>query len=274
MVHGIFLRFLNIATFLYIDSTTMSMWRPLFLTCMILDHKLQRMLNDSKIAQLNSERPLHQTAVIWTWAKYRNTNTKKLYMVCNLDLRKTQKSKYKNLCAYHIQSGLEQNTEVQIQTISVYGIQSWLEQIIEIQIQRNNVKMVSLPDLVKTQKYKYKESLCMVFNLDLSKLQKYKYKESLCKWYPFQTWSKYRNTNTKNLCLWYSILTWTNYRNTTTENLCAYGIPSRLGQNTEIQIQKSLWIWYPIWTWAKYRNTNTKNLCACGIEWSSPWGLE
>ena len=31
---------------------------------MILDHKLQRMLNDSKIAQLNSERPLHQTAVI------------------------------------------------------------------------------------------------------------------------------------------------------------------------------------------------------------------
>ena len=53
----------NIATFLYIDSTTMSMWRPLFLKCMILDHKLQRMLNDSKIAQLNSERPLHQTAV-------------------------------------------------------------------------------------------------------------------------------------------------------------------------------------------------------------------
>ena len=30
---------------------------------MILDQKLQRMLNDSKIAQLNSERPLHQTAV-------------------------------------------------------------------------------------------------------------------------------------------------------------------------------------------------------------------
>ena len=30
---------------------------------MILDHKLQRMLNDSKIAQLNSERPLRQTAV-------------------------------------------------------------------------------------------------------------------------------------------------------------------------------------------------------------------
>ena len=42
----------------------MSMWRPLFLRCMILDHKLQRMLNDSKIAQLNSERPLHQTAVL------------------------------------------------------------------------------------------------------------------------------------------------------------------------------------------------------------------
>ena len=53
----------NIATFLYIDSTTISMWRPLFLKCMILDQKLQRMLNDSKIAQLNSERPLHQTAV-------------------------------------------------------------------------------------------------------------------------------------------------------------------------------------------------------------------
>ena len=31
--------------------------------CIILDHKLQRMLNDSKIGQLNSERPLHQTAV-------------------------------------------------------------------------------------------------------------------------------------------------------------------------------------------------------------------
>ena len=39
------------------------MCRPLFLKCMILDQKLQRMLNDSKIAQLNSERPLHQTAV-------------------------------------------------------------------------------------------------------------------------------------------------------------------------------------------------------------------
>ena len=53
----------NIATFLYIDSTTMSVWRPLFIKCIILDHKLQRMLNDSKIGQLNSERPLHQTAV-------------------------------------------------------------------------------------------------------------------------------------------------------------------------------------------------------------------
>ena len=41
----------------------MSMWRPLFLQCMILDHKLQRMLNDSKTAQLNFERPFHQTAV-------------------------------------------------------------------------------------------------------------------------------------------------------------------------------------------------------------------
>ena len=40
------------------------MWRPLFLKCMILDHKLQRILNDSKIAQLNSERPSHQTAVL------------------------------------------------------------------------------------------------------------------------------------------------------------------------------------------------------------------
>ena len=53
----------NIATFLYIDSTTMSVWRPLFIKCIILDHKLQRMLNDSKIGQLHSERPLHQTAV-------------------------------------------------------------------------------------------------------------------------------------------------------------------------------------------------------------------
>ena len=87
--------------------------------------------------------------------------------------------------------------------------------------------MVSLPDLVKTQKYKYKESLCMVFNLDLSKLHKHKYKESLCIWYPFQTWSKYRNTNTKisldmvsnldlskiqkhkykeSLCMWYRVV--------------------------------------------------------------------
>ena len=41
------------------------MWRPLFLKCIILGHKLQRMLNDSKIGQLNSERPLHQTAVGW-----------------------------------------------------------------------------------------------------------------------------------------------------------------------------------------------------------------
>ena len=41
----------------------MSVWRPLFIKCIILDHKLQRMLNDSKIGQLNSERPLHQTAV-------------------------------------------------------------------------------------------------------------------------------------------------------------------------------------------------------------------
>ena len=30
---------------------------------MILDHILQRMLYDSKIAKLNSERPLHQTPV-------------------------------------------------------------------------------------------------------------------------------------------------------------------------------------------------------------------
>ena len=64
----------NIATFLYIDSTTMSMWRPLFLKCMILDHKLQRMLNDSKIAQLNSERPLHQTAVARKVVKQRREN--------------------------------------------------------------------------------------------------------------------------------------------------------------------------------------------------------
>ena len=52
----------------------MSMWRPLFLKCMILDQKLQRMLNDSKIAQLNSERPLHQTAVsahLVGWAEWK-----------------------------------------------------------------------------------------------------------------------------------------------------------------------------------------------------------
>ena len=87
--------------------------------------------------------------------------------------------------------------------------------------------MVFNQDLVKIQKYKYKQSLCMVFNFDLSKLQKYKYKESLCIWYPFQTWSKYRNTNTKisldmvsnldlskiqkhkykeSLCMWYRVV--------------------------------------------------------------------
>ena len=48
----------------------MSVWRPLFIKCIILDHKLQRMLNDSKIGQLNSERPLHQTAVSST--EYQN----------------------------------------------------------------------------------------------------------------------------------------------------------------------------------------------------------
>ena len=42
----------------------MSVWRPLFIKCIILDHKLQRMLTDSKIGQLNSKRPLHQTAVM------------------------------------------------------------------------------------------------------------------------------------------------------------------------------------------------------------------
>ena len=169
--------------------------------------------------------------------------------------------------------GLEQNTETQIQrNFTWYAILTWGRH-------RNPsikifVHIISNQDLSKIQKYKYKQSLCMVFNLDLSKLQKYKYKETMWKWYPFQTWSKHRNTNTKNLCVWYSILTWANYISINTKSLCAYGIPSRLGQNTEIQIQKSLWIWYPIWTWAKYRNTNTKNLCACGIEWSSPWGLE
>ena len=49
----------------------MSMWRPLFIKCIILEHKLQRMLNDSKIAQLNSERPLLQTAVHPLLSKYR-----------------------------------------------------------------------------------------------------------------------------------------------------------------------------------------------------------
>ena len=34
---------------------------------MILDHKLQRMFNDFKIGQLNSERPLHQTAVLFDY---------------------------------------------------------------------------------------------------------------------------------------------------------------------------------------------------------------
>ena len=37
---------------------------------------------------------------------------------------------------------------------------------------------------------------------------------------------------------WYPILTWPNYWNTNTENLCAYGIHSRLEQNTETQIQR------------------------------------
>ena len=48
----------------------MSVWRPRFIKCIILDHKLQRMLNDSKIAQLNSERPLHQTAVPCSFGEF------------------------------------------------------------------------------------------------------------------------------------------------------------------------------------------------------------
>ena len=40
---------------------------------MILDHKLQRMLNDSKIAQLIFERPLHQTAVAEIWSVVTDT---------------------------------------------------------------------------------------------------------------------------------------------------------------------------------------------------------
>ena len=48
----------------------MSMWRPRFLKCMILVHKLQRMFNGFKIGQLNSERPLHQTAVTVATTKY------------------------------------------------------------------------------------------------------------------------------------------------------------------------------------------------------------
>ena len=38
---------------------------------MILDHKLQRMFNDFKIGQLNSERPLHQTAVLFKFQQFR-----------------------------------------------------------------------------------------------------------------------------------------------------------------------------------------------------------
>ena len=102
MVHGIFLRFLNIATFLYIDSTTMSMWRPLFLKFMILDHKLQRMLNDSKIDQLNSERPLHQTAVIRRGVKNLGNGWSKSIVLENIDVReKTKANGLKTFCKLH-----------------------------------------------------------------------------------------------------------------------------------------------------------------------------
>ena len=136
---------------------------------------------------------------ILTWANYRNTNTE-------------------NLCAYGIHSRLGQNTEIQIRKIPL--------------------DMASNLDLSKIQKHKYKETLYMVCNFDLRKTQKSKYKKSLCIWYPIRTWAKYRNTNTNNLCVWYSILTWANYRNTNTKKQCENGIPSRLGQNTEIQIQR------------------------------------
>ena len=60
------------------------MWIPLFLKCMILDHNLQRMLNDSKIAQLNSERPLHQTAVfthfLYKWMPHKRESLIELWI--------------------------------------------------------------------------------------------------------------------------------------------------------------------------------------------------
>ena len=90
----------NIATFLYIDSTTMSMRRPLFLRFMILDHKLQRMLNDSKIAQLNSERPLHQTAVvpeILTLTTIPSQGLSQKYSIADLTIRNSR------ICTKHLQ---------------------------------------------------------------------------------------------------------------------------------------------------------------------------
>ena len=75
----------------------MSMWRPLFLKCMILDQKLQRMLNDSKIAQLNSERPLHQTAVRWessTSCRNYNTSNCLIHIYCK---QKSSHEQFRNL---------------------------------------------------------------------------------------------------------------------------------------------------------------------------------
>ena len=67
----------------------MSVWRPLFLKCMILDHKLQRMLNDSKIGQLNSERPLHQTAVCGTYNDLeRNEQMRQYHLITDEELQR------------------------------------------------------------------------------------------------------------------------------------------------------------------------------------------
>ena len=78
----------------------MSMWRPLFLRCMILDHKLQRMLNDSEIAQLDSERPLHQTAVTLDWPIQREFCLRKSKCHCSVSIFCRHHAKYFPHCQY------------------------------------------------------------------------------------------------------------------------------------------------------------------------------
>ena len=119
--------------------------------------------------------------------------------------------------------------------------------------------MVSIPDLSKIQKHKYKETLYMVCNLDLrktqkskykksfvhmvsnqdlSKIQKYKYKHSLCMVFNLDLSKFHKHKYKESLCIWYPFQTWSKYRHEKYKNLSGYGIQSGLEQNTETQIQR------------------------------------